>query len=218
MNDSDDTPDSNCNHYHPGMDSLAAVDDVSHGGGSGDPPLSPMVVVIGTVACPALDHHIARADGCAAGTLLAVAQVERSEELGDRSPLLYNGDGCSDDVSLVGRRDEGDVVRGGSASPPSLPDFINSLRLPLQEPLIDSTPIRRICRRISLVVPRRSVRIAALTHLRDPRLEVQAKKVLLSKWRPAGEPPSPQIPNNSHSAKFHHRIREPLSSSKRSAM
>jgi hypothetical protein len=55
----------------------------------------------------------------------------------------------------------------------ALPDFINSLRLPLQEPLVDSTPIRRISRRASPpLVPQRSVRLAALTHRRDPRPEV----------------------------------------------
>jgi hypothetical protein len=41
---------------------------------------------------------------------------------------------------------------------------------------------------------------------------------MLRKWRPVMDPPSPKIPDNSYSNKFHHTFRDPPSSSKRSAM
>jgi hypothetical protein len=75
-----------------------------------------------------------------------------------------------------------------------LTDFIVSLCLPLQEPLVESIPIRRVSRRVSPLVPRLSIRLAVLTHHRDPRPEIQAKKVMLRKWRPVAMPPSPQEP------------------------
>jgi hypothetical protein len=65
------------------------------------------------------------------------------------------------------------------------------------------------------LVPRRSVRIAALSHRRDPKPELQAKKVLLRKWRPAADPPSPELPDNSFNEEFHREFGEPLSSAKR---
>jgi endonuclease/exonuclease/phosphatase family metal-dependent hydrolase len=54
-------------------------------------------------------------------------------------------------------------------------------------------------------VPRRSIRLAALTHCRDPKPELQAKKVLLRKWRPATD-----LPDYTYSDKFHRAFREPL--------
>jgi hypothetical protein len=67
-----------------------------------------------------------------------------------RSPPLAAGAGAhSTSQPLV------DQLQGGPDV--SLPDFIASLRLPLQEPLVASTPIRRISRRPSPPVPRRSV-------------------------------------------------------------
>lgn len=103
----------------------------------------------------------------------------------------------------------------------SLPAFIDSLRLPLQEPLIDSTPIRRVScvsRQVNSVVPRRSTRIASMSHLPDPRPEEQAKKVMLRKWRPAAGSSPPQSPDVSYADKFHQTFEEPLSSSKHAAM
>jgi hypothetical protein len=57
-------------------------------------------------------------------------------------------------------------------------------------------------------------------HCRDPRPEVQAKKVLLRKWKPASEPPSPEVPDysQSQSTRFRREFKEPLTGSKRAAM
>jgi hypothetical protein len=96
----------------------------------------------------------------------------------------------------------------------TLPEFIHALRLPLQEPLIDSTLIRRTSRRVSPVILRRSTRIASMTDLRDPRPEEQAKKVMLRKWRPAARASPPHSPDASFAEKFHQTFKEPLSSSK----
>jgi hypothetical protein len=93
-----------------------------------------------------------------------------------------------------------------------LTDFIVSLCLPLQEPLVESIPIRRVSRRVSPLVPRLSIRLAVLTHHRDPRPEIQAKKVMLRKWRPVAMPPSPQNPDDSYNEKFCCAFQEPLSS------
>lgn len=105
-----------------------------------------------------------------------------------------------------------------ASTPEMLPSFIDSLRLPLGEPLVESTPIRHVSRRVSPIVPRRSVRIPALTHHRDLRPEIQAKKVMLRKWRPAARSPSPLSPDNSYNVKFRRHFREPLSSSRCEAM
>jgi hypothetical protein len=115
--------------------------------------------------------------------------------------------------------DAGPPSPGAPASlPATLPEFIHALRLPLQEPLIDSTPIRRTSRRVSPVVPRRSTRIASMTHLRDSRPEEQAKKVMLRKWRPVARASPPHSPDASFAEKFHRTFKKPLSSSKRAAL
>lgn len=68
---------------------------------------------------------------------------------------------------------------------PTLDSFIDSLRLSLGQPLIASSPLRRTTHGVGDVMPCRSVRIVASSHLRHCNLEIQAKKVLLRKWRPA---------------------------------
>lgn len=99
-----------------------------------------------------------------------------------------------------------------------LAGFIDSLRLPLQELLITSTPLRRTSHQVSPVVPRRSVCIALSMHLRNPNLEVQAKKVMLRKWRTAGRSSPPWSPDPSYAERFHQTFKEPQLSSKHVAM
>jgi hypothetical protein len=57
-----------------------------------------------------------------------------------------------------------------------------------------------------------------MTHLRDPRPEEQAKKVMLRKWRPAAGASPLHNPDASFAEKFHRTFKEPLSSSKRAAL
>jgi len=69
------------------------------------------------------------------------------------------------------------------------------------------------------LVPRRSSRLAQTAHLREPKPEAQAKKVLLQKWRPVRSPAAPQQALDlSIGDKFRKVFREPLSASKSDAM
>jgi hypothetical protein len=100
----------------------------------------------------------------------------------------------------------------------SLQSFIASLKLPLEEPLIASSPRRRVSRLDdSVFVPRRSDRLAAKSIHRDPNPEKQAKCVLVNKWRhePANRS---QTPDPAIAAKFHETFAGPLSASKQAAM
>jgi hypothetical protein len=84
------------------------------------------------------------------------------------------------DVAHVGQPDQ---PTNGGPSPPSVVDFIASLTLPLEVPLIQSPPRLRVSRvRDEDLVLRRSERLAAKSVFRDPNPEKQAKRVLLRKW------------------------------------
>jgi hypothetical protein len=145
------------------------------------------------------------------GAALEPALCEAAAQMGPDSPNVCRHK-TRTPKTTVGT---GEEVPGVHAAPPSVPGFIDSLRLPLQESLLPYTSIRRVSHRASPpLVPRRSVRIAALSHRRDPKPEIQAKKVLLKKRRPAAEPPSPDMPDNSYNEEFHKEFGEPLSSSK----
>ena len=101
----------------------------------------------------------------------------------------------------------------------SVPDFINSLRLPLEEALIKSPPRLRVSRHVDYsLVPRRSDRLAAKSGYRDPKTEVQAKKVLLSKWKPRNQDRSLNSPDASIVDRFHKTFADPLSATKQAAM
>jgi hypothetical protein len=99
-----------------------------------------------------------------------------------------------------------------------LQNFIASLKLPLEEPLIASSPRRRVSRLDdSVFVPRRSDRLAAKSIHRDPNPEKQAKRVLVNKWR--CEPTNGSLtPDSAIAAKFHETFAGPLSASKQAAM
>jgi hypothetical protein len=99
----------------------------------------------------------------------------------------------------------------------SLQSFIASLKLPLEEPLIASSPRCRVSRLDdSAFVPRCSDRLAAKSIYRDPNLEKQVKRVLLNKWR--HEPVNgSQTPDPAIAAKFHKTFAGPLSASKKAA-
>ena len=108
---------------------------------------------------------------------------------------------------------------------PSLSSFIDDFRMPLSPPLLLESPIRRVSRAASprrtsaAPVPRRSSRLAQSAHLREPKPEAQARKVLLKKWRPVRSPTAPpQAPNSNINDKFRRVFREPLSASKSEAM
>ena len=108
---------------------------------------------------------------------------------------------------------------------PSLSSLIDDFRVPLSPPLLLESPIRRVSRAASprytsaAPVPRRSSRLAQSAHLREPKLEAQARKVLLKKWRPVRSPPAPpQAPHSNINGKFRRVFREPLSASKSGAM
>jgi hypothetical protein len=100
----------------------------------------------------------------------------------------------------------------------SLESFIASLKLPLEESLIASSPIRRVSHvDDSVFVPRRSDRLATKSIHGGPNPEIQAKHVLLNKWtrKPASES---QTPDPAVAVKFHETFAEPVSASKRAAM
>jgi hypothetical protein len=82
----------------------------------------------------------------------------------------------------------------GSTTPPtpvtgapiatSVVGFIDSLRMPLQEQLIQTPPRTRVSRVADDIwVPRRSVRLAAKSAYRDPQPEKQARRIILNRWR-----------------------------------
>jgi hypothetical protein len=100
----------------------------------------------------------------------------------------------------------------------SLESFIASLKLPLEESLIASSPIRRVSHvDDSMFVPRHSDRLVAKSIHRDTNPEKQKKRVLLNKWtrKPARES---QAPDPAVAVKFHETFAEPVSASKRAAM
>jgi hypothetical protein len=83
------------------------------------------------------------------------------------------------------------VTASPSVEPTSVEDFIADLKLPLEVPLIQSPPCRRVSRvRVENLVPRYSDRLAARSVYRNPNPEKQAKWVMLSKWQPSASAPS----------------------------
>jgi hypothetical protein len=72
---------------------------------------------------------------------------------------------------------------------PSLLGFIQAVRLPLQEPLLLTTPRAHVPRGRDVAsphdeawLPRRSSRLAAKSGFRDPNPERQAKRIMIAKW------------------------------------
>lgn len=182
-----------------------------HGPLDSSSDLAPVRSAQPTLACRFVGDYSDCSPGMRGGTagLLALARPD------DDSAVHHGGQVTELDGVDRGddRLDEADAVAAShpatvavvsetpavqaTGAPETLTDFNDSLRLPLQEPpLVESTPIRRVSHRISPLVPRRSVRLAALTHHRDPRLEI------LRKWRPAAMPPSPQNPDDSCNEKL----------------
>lgn len=113
------------------------------------------------------------------------------------------------------------VAASPSVQPTSVEDFIADLKLPLEEPLIQSPPRHRVSRvPVDNLVPRRSDRLAAKSVYRDPNPEKQAKRVMLSKWLSSASDPRSALvtPDATIATRFHETFKEPLSSSKRVAM
>jgi hypothetical protein len=97
--------------------------------------------------------------------------------------------------------------------------FINSMRLPLQEPLIKTPPRARTTRAVDDDwIPRHSDRLATKSAFRDPQPEKQARRVMLNKWTERPEDVVTNTPDATISTKFHETFADPLSSSKREAM
>jgi hypothetical protein len=110
------------------------------------------------------------------------------------------------------------AVRSPAVPAESLESFIASLKLPLEESLIASSPIRHVSRvDDSVFVPRCSDRLAAKSIHHDPNPEMQAKRVLVNKWirKPASES---QTLDPAVSVKFHETFAEPVPASKQAAM
>ena len=85
--------------------------------------------------------------------------------------------------------------------------------------LVKSPPCLRVSRHVdSSLVPRRSDRLTAKSGYRDPKPEIQAKKVLLSKWKPRNQDRSLNSPDASIADRFHNTFAEPLSETKQAAM
>lgn len=92
--------------------------------------------------------------------------------------------------------------------------FADSLRLPLDAPILQTPPPTASFHNDDWV-PRRSIRLAGKAPFRDPDPERQAKRVLISKW--SSTAPAPRT-DASVDAKFREAFALPLSPSKRSAM
>lgn len=98
------------------------------------------------------------------------------------------------------------TVVGPPAVPAAtIPDFIQSFKLPLQPSLIKSAP-------------KLSQRHLGKSPMRHPKPEVQAKRVMLNKWKSPSHSPQLQTPDESIALKFHQTFADPLSSTKRAAM
>lgn len=110
------------------------------------------------------------------------------------------------------------VANPGAGATPPATTFVDSLRLPLDDPIL-RTPPRATTTSVldDDWVPRRSTRLAAKAPFRDPQPERQAKLVLISKWSsdPAASAPRTDAPVD---AKFREAFALPLSPSKRTVM
>ncbi|KAK8458054.1 hypothetical protein SEVIR_3G293402v4 [Setaria viridis] len=101
----------------------------------------------------------------------------------------------------------------------SVAAFIDSMRLPLQEPLIKSPPRTRTSRVVDDDwIPRRSVRLAAKSAFRDPNHEKQARRVLMNKWAGRPEGAVTNTPDDMIATKFHEAFANAHPSSRREAM
>lgn len=97
--------------------------------------------------------------------------------------------------------------------------FIDSVRLPLQECLLQAPPCPRGQRREpENLIPRRSDRLAAKSAFREPNLEKQAKRVLVNKWEGRPDDAITNTPDDAIADKFHTVFGGPVSPRKRQAM
>jgi hypothetical protein len=86
--------------------------------------------------------------------------------------LSVGADVATNDGHPIQPTDDGPSTVHGTDSPPSVEDFIASLKLPLETPLIHLPPRLRVsCMRDENSVPRRSDRLAAMPAFRDPNPE-----------------------------------------------
>jgi hypothetical protein len=99
----------------------------------------------------------------------------------------------------------------------SVTAFVDSFRLPLEEPLIKATPRAWIPRRRDADwTPRRSVRLAAKAASRDPNPVRQTKRVLINKWKPGHV--NSDTPDSTVHNEFHKVFAETSPTARREAM
>jgi hypothetical protein len=97
--------------------------------------------------------------------------------------------------------------------------FINAVKLPLQESLLQAPPRPRARRREPQgVIPRRSDRLAGKSAFRDPNPERQAKRVLVNKSEGRSDNAVTNTPDAGIAVKFHAAFGGPVSPYKREAM
>lgn len=136
------------------------------------------------------------------------------------SPCPLHGPATADGTVAPRRVDTAPALAASAMSQPQqVISFADSLRLPLEEPLLRTAPRVRVSKDVDdWWVPRRSDRLAAKSAFRDPQPEKQAKRVLLNKWTRRPEETVATTPDAMIATKFHETFTVPLSSSKRAAM
>ena len=111
------------------------------------------------------------------------------------------------------------VVQPAARTAASVASFIDSLKLPLEEPLVCTPPRARTAKNVDDDwIPGHSDRLAAKSAFRDPQPEKQARRVLLNKW--AGHPDNMATgtPDDSIASQFHEAFGGSVSTSKRAAL
>jgi hypothetical protein len=118
-----------------------------------------------------------------------------------------------------------DAIQPSATATPHVPadvvkDFIDSFRRPLQQPLITSPPRLRVTRKINYdvdddFVPKCSARLVAKSKFREPKLEAQARKVMMKKL---GLETPTEVPDQASFEEFQQAFTLPLSPMTRKAM
>ena len=99
-------------------------------------------------------------------------------------------------------------------------NFVDSLRVPLQAPVLSSTPPRRITKAADKAdddgwIPKRSARLAAKSKFRAAKPEAQARHVMMKKL---GLEVQTEVPDEPSFDEFHAALKFPLNSSTKEAM
>lgn len=101
---------------------------------------------------------------------------------------------------------------------PTVAAFIDSVMVPLPEPLVRSPPKLRVTRARNVddsFVPKRSARLAAKSQFRANKPDAQARKIMMKKL---GVPVETEQPDQASFEEFQETFRSPLSSCQRAGM